>query len=105
MAQPVGLGSVVGAVGGEAFLAVAFEDDENLVETVQDGAVLSPYALACISATAADGRNCCVVDVTSLATERDQEVVEEVDRPEPPPPAAAPARVFPDAGILKMYPL
>ena len=42
---PSSLGAAVRA-SDQRYLAVAFEHEENLVEVAQDGAVLSPFALA-----------------------------------------------------------
>ena len=45
---PSSLGAAVKA-SDQRYLAVAFEHEENLVEVAQDGAVLSPFALAQLS--------------------------------------------------------
>ena len=97
---PSPLGDAVKASDGR-YLAVALEKEENLVEVAQDGAILTPFALAQLVQTAT---TVFVHDVTQWATPRDHEIVGNATRAEESP--AAPtvwARTFPEAGILKMH--
>ena len=67
---PSSLGAAVKA-SDQRYLAVAFEHEENLVEVAQDGAVLSPFALAQLSQSLTPVY---VHDVTPWATARDHEL-------------------------------
>lgn len=103
---PSSLGAAVKA-SDQRYLAVAFEHEENLVEVAQDGAVLSPFALAQLSQSLTPVY---VHDVTPWATARDHELARDAttkggDVPSSGAPSEdwATRRTFPEAGILKMH--
>lgn len=102
-----GLSSLSTAVqaSNDRYLAVASENEANLVEVAQDGAVLSPFALAHLVQTA---NAVYVQDVTSWATPRDRELVGYVteNTAQCSSSNSSPSewvRTFPEAGILKMH--
>jgi hypothetical protein len=98
---PSSLRDAVKASDGR-YLAIALEQEENLVEVAQDGAVLTPFALARLIQTAT---TVYVQDVTRWAIARDHELVGNATADELPSVAlAGEARtLFPEAGILKMH--